>query len=379
MGNSSNSIIKRISLVKTTMASTASTNSGMVMNESIHLLAIEAVRIGSRIAQKAQAECSISPTIKHDSSPVTAADFAVQACITYILKQSYPEMKLLAEEDDENFKELSDEVKNKVVSLVSAEIPQVNTIDKVEELICKGSFGKSKEDKPPCFVLDPIDGTKGFLRGEQYAICLGFLEADGKASMGVLGCPNMPKHFFDKDSETADSPRGFLFEARFGQGARIRTLFPANEVEKSLILMNLPNDLKPLATSSDHVIFAESYEKSHMKGELPQVLFKEFDIHDEEKEVLRIDSQVKFAALARGDAHAYFRFVPFDLCIWDVLPGYCLLTEAGGRVTQKRGEPINFLLGRTIKSDNLIATCFGYEEVHERMIQSIARAESNKS
>ena len=41
------------------------------------------------------------------------------------------------------------------------------------------------------WALDPIDGTKGFLRGGQYAVCLALIE-DGDVKVGVLGCPNLP-------------------------------------------------------------------------------------------------------------------------------------------------------------------------------------------
>jgi 3'(2'), 5'-bisphosphate nucleotidase len=40
-------------------------------------------------------------------------------------------------------------------------------------------------------VLDPIDGTLGFVRGDQYAIALAMVE-NGEVVLGVLGCPNLP-------------------------------------------------------------------------------------------------------------------------------------------------------------------------------------------
>lgn len=41
------------------------------------------------------------------------------------------------------------------------------------------------------WVLDPVDGTLGFVRGDQYAIALALIE-DGEPVLGVLGCPNYP-------------------------------------------------------------------------------------------------------------------------------------------------------------------------------------------
>ena len=60
------------------------------------------------------------------------------------------------------------------------------------------------------WTLDPIDGTKGFLRREQYAVALGLIE-DGRVVLGVLGCPNLP---------TKDGDRGALFAAAAGGPAR---------------------------------------------------------------------------------------------------------------------------------------------------------------
>ena len=53
------------------------------------------------------------------------------------------------------------------------------------------------------WTLDPIDGTKGFLRGDQYAVALGLID-DGEVILGVLGCPNLPN---------SDGSRGAIFSA----------------------------------------------------------------------------------------------------------------------------------------------------------------------
>lgn len=78
------------------------------------------------------------------------------------------------------------------------------------------------------WTLDPIDGTKGFVRGGQYAICLALIE-DGRVQLGVLGCPNLPVeqgHLYEAtESIGVGTPndgigeRGVLFVATRGQGA----------------------------------------------------------------------------------------------------------------------------------------------------------------
>jgi 3'(2'), 5'-bisphosphate nucleotidase len=64
------------------------------------------------------------------------------------------------------------------------------------------------------WTIDPIDGTKGFLRGEQYAVCLSLI-VDSIVQVGVIGCPNLPVNFRSSEQGT-----GCIFVAVRGQGAR---------------------------------------------------------------------------------------------------------------------------------------------------------------
>ena len=349
----------------------------MQANPAMLKVAIQAVRLGSLIASKAQKDCFGKSISKSDASPVTVADFAVQAAISHVLLQSYPSIRLLAEEDDNTFQKLPEEARKEVCQRVVEFVPDLLAYgDKVESkisaLIGRGDYCKAnnpnEEERESVFVLDPIDGTKGFLRGEQYAICLGFLEKDGKASIGVLGCPNLPEGF---DENISSSFRGFLFEALLNEGARIRKLFlEKNEGDEVLRDLSLP---KP---TPERIIFTESYESSHTIPGLYDLLFREFNI-DSNKDVIRIDSQSKFALLARGDAQVYPRLTPFDQCIWDVLPGYVLLVESGGLVTDIDGNSIDFLQGRTVKCNRIVSTCFGKDNLHQKVIALIKNAEQD--
>lgn len=65
------------------------------------------------------------------------------------------------------------------------------------------------------WALDPIDGTKGFLRGDQYAVCLALI-VDGTVKVGALGCPNLPV-----DPSQPEGEKGILLSAVCGQGATI--------------------------------------------------------------------------------------------------------------------------------------------------------------
>lgn len=63
------------------------------------------------------------------------------------------------------------------------------------------------------WTLDPIDGTKGFLRGDQYAVCLALID-NGQVQVGVLGCPNLPRSLAREDQEV-----GCIYASVRGQGA----------------------------------------------------------------------------------------------------------------------------------------------------------------
>jgi hypothetical protein len=71
------------------------------------------------------------------------------------------------------------------------------------------------------WTLDPIDGTKGFLRGGQYAVCLALIE-NAQVQLGVMGCPNLLV-----DPLNQNGPKGCIFVAVRGQGAQqVQMLFP---------------------------------------------------------------------------------------------------------------------------------------------------------
>lgn len=75
------------------------------------------------------------------------------------------------------------------------------------------------------WTIDPIDGTKGFLRGEQYAVCLSLI-VDSQVQVGVIGCPNLPL-----DPVNPDAGRGAIFIAVRGHGAEQVSLLSVCSLE----------------------------------------------------------------------------------------------------------------------------------------------------
>jgi 3'-phosphoadenosine 5'-phosphosulfate (PAPS) 3'-phosphatase len=117
---------------------------------------------------------------------VTIADFAVQALVVYYLNKAFPDDKFIAEENSELIRE-DKGVRDDILRALRA----ASDIDWTEELlfntIDKGGFDGSADR---VWVLDPVDGTKGFMRGEHYCIALALL-IDGIPSLSVMGCPNL--------------------------------------------------------------------------------------------------------------------------------------------------------------------------------------------
>ena len=100
-------------------------------------------------------------------------------------------------------------------------------VESEEEMLRLIDMGRSEGGREGRFwALDPIDGTKGFLRGGQYAVCLA-LVVDGDVKVGLLGCPNLPvddKAAMSADVDGGSSRRGVMFAAVKGEGATSRGL-----------------------------------------------------------------------------------------------------------------------------------------------------------
>lgn len=191
------------------------------------------------------------------------------------------------------------------------------------------------------WTLDPVDGTKGFLRGGQYAIALALIE-EGEVVLGVLGCPNFPL-----DASDPDGPRGCLFVAVKGQGTRMRNLSDGAEREVRA------SDI----TDPTQAAFCESVEAAHSSHDQAGQIAARLGVS---VPPVRMDSQCKYAAVARGDAAIYLRLptrADYVEKIWDHAAGCLVVQEAGGEVSDVRGQLLDFSRGRTLSANSgVIAT-----------------------
>src|SRR6185312_11626654 len=124
--------------------------------------AIDAVREASLLARRIQREMVTGALTKDDRSPVTVADFAVQAVIARRLAEQLPGATLIGEENADALRlEEGVAILDQITEFVRSSIPDA-TPEEVCNLIDRGA------GEPPStyWTLDPIDGTKGFLRRE---------------------------------------------------------------------------------------------------------------------------------------------------------------------------------------------------------------------
>ena len=130
---------------------------------------------------------------KTDNSPVTIADFVCQALIIDVISKAFPQDKIIAEEDSEMLRKDA-KLTSSIVKLLSSVTGNDWNQDRLYSVLDKGTFDGGEEETTTnaqrVWALDPIDGTKGFIRGEHYCIALALL-CNGTPRLSVLGCPNL--------------------------------------------------------------------------------------------------------------------------------------------------------------------------------------------
>jgi 3'(2'), 5'-bisphosphate nucleotidase len=317
-------------------------------------VAIEAVRQACRLCQTVRATLVSDETMaKKDKSPVTVADFGAQAVVVSAILEAFPGDKVVGEEDAADLRtEEGRPLREKVVRSVRAVTPTLDEA-RILSVIDHGTHEGGATGRH--WTLDPIDGTKGFLRGEQYAVALALME-EGEVVLGVLGCPNLPVN-----PARPEGAKGCLFVAVRGEGATSQSLDAPAEQPIAVTAVSDPSQAS----------FCESVESGHSS-------------HDDAARIaqllgvvappVRIDSQCKYAAVGRGEASIYLRLptrADYEEKIWDHAAGWIVVKEAGGEVTDVRGEPLDFGQGRTLRrSKGVIAT---NGKVHAKVVAAVRK------
>lgn len=156
------------------------------------------------------------------------------------------------------------------------------------------------------FVVDPLDGTKEFLkRNGEFTINIALIEG-GRAVLGVVLAPATGALYYG-------GPAG-AFSGHVADSA--------------------PSQVRPIQVSLEgpvRIVASRSHGHAAL-AELCHTLNVEADVS--------VGSSLKFCLLAQGDAQLYPRFTP--TCEWDTAAGQAVLEAAGGVVLNLDGTPMRY-------------------------------------
>ena len=316
--------------------------------------AIEAVRKAAHLVKTVQTELAADALTKGDKSPVTVADFASQALVSRMLMQQFPDAVLVGEEASDALKEEGAEHLLEAVTGYTARFVPGAEAASVCEWIDRGAADATNR----FWTLDPIDGTKGFIRGDQYAVAFALIE-DGEVQIGVLGCPNLTD-----GTKSEPDGLGTLMVAIKGQGTWLTDLAEGAEKDWKR------TQVSTRANGADARLM-RSFESGHTDvskiDEFASAL-------GSVAEPVRMDSQAKYAVLAAGTGEIILRLLSPKLPnykekIWDQAAGLLVLEEAGGRISDLDGKPLDFTQGRMLLNNRGVLATNGL--LHDAALRAL--------
>lgn len=325
--------------------------------------AVKAVMLAAQLCQQVRQTIQPAAIAKSDHSPVTVADYGAQAIICRLLSEAFPQDPIVAEEDAAALSqpEMAPYLAQ-VCEHLQAVLPDATpdaTPEVTPESVTAWINQGNGQVGPRYWTLDPIDGTKGFLRGEQYAVALALVEA-GEVKLGVLACPAFAVE------PNSGEPSGSLFVAVRGQGATVAPIRGGILGEAAPIRVVRPDD-------AANFRFVESVESGHGDHSQQEAVARAVGITAAS---IRMDSQAKYSAVACGQAALYLRLPSpktpdYREKIWDHAAGVIVVEEAGGKVTDICGQPLDF--GRNYRLDSQ-GVVVSNGDCHDAVIAALAGA-----
>jgi 3'(2'), 5'-bisphosphate nucleotidase len=309
---------------------------------------------------------------KQDDTPVTISDFGAQSLIIAAIHHHFPEDDIVGEEDSKTLR-AEPELLERTWDLVSSTrledeseklLSAPSSKDEMLRLIDLGAQGSCKP-KGRTWVLDPVDGTATFMRGQQYAVCLGLVE-DGKQIIGVTGCPNLNLEFGCIQEDLADvAGRGLMVFAVAGEGAWTRpmgggSLLPATKIQPVEQITD-PKDIRFVdcksATSSNYEL------NERLAASLGAPWPPAADLWS---------AQLRYIAIAVGGCNVLIKIpreASYRSKVWDHVGGMLIVEELGLTVSDLEGKPVDLTLGRTLSG------CEGMiiapTSIHGRLVEAV--------
>lgn len=249
--------------------------------ETAHRVATICERAGDEIL-KVYKKDDVGVQVKSDKTPVTEADFAAHRVLVEGLRAFTPELPVLSEE--------------------SVHIPW-----------------SQRQTWDTYWLVDPLDGTKEFVKkNDDFTVNVALIR-DGVSVMGVIYAP-----VYD-----------LTYWAAQGLGA-----FKTGEQSDVPIQVSprkMPRRDDPASTTTRPLTIIVS--RSHIRGANARFMSDMEQIY-REPNLLRVGSSLKLCMIADGQADVYPRMGPTSE--WDIAAGQCILEQAGGVVQQLDGQPLRY-------------------------------------
>ncbi|MCY3781390.1 MAG: 3'(2'),5'-bisphosphate nucleotidase [Chloroflexi bacterium] len=277
------------------------------------------------------------------SEPVTIADYGSQAIICRALQRHYPADVVVAEESGAQFMQLvAAEQRARVIQLLGQVLGEPVSETQVINWLDFGAGVAARRT----WVIDPIDGTKGFIAQRHYAIACGLL-VEGRVAEGIVAAPGY--------AEGA----GALFYTE--DGAAWREALSGGEREGISVSQR---------TDPGEFVAAQSFARAHASKSRMARARGYAGLGG--VRILELDSMEKYALVACGDADLYLRLPragsSYAHKIWDHAPGVALVQQAGGLATDLDGGPLDFSRGESMPNPGMVVS---NGQLHGRVVEAV--------
>ena len=306
-----------------------------------------AVRDAVRLCRRVQEQYLIAntKTSGDQKEPVTIADYGSQAIICRALQLHHPDDGVVSEESGEQFLQLVAAEQRAQVYALLAEVTGSPVSE--AEVVNWLDHGKGKSTRRT-WVIDPIDGTKGFIALRHYAVACGAL-VDGQVAEGIVAAPG----YSDGEGALFYTVDGATWRAPIAAGLGERV----NVSDRRAV-----GDFVAVQSFERHHASKSRMGRARELAGLGAVQIKE------------LDSMEKYALVACGDADLYMRLPrsgsAYRHKIWDHVAGVALVQGAGGTVTDLDGLPLDFSQGDELPNTGMVIS---NGQHHARVVAAVQR------
>jgi 3'(2'), 5'-bisphosphate nucleotidase len=292
---------------------------------------IAAVQQAADLTRRLATE-AVRASSKGDASPVTIADYGAQALICRALAHHYPDHAVVAEESGSVFMTLvPPQDRARIVRELTAITGE--TVDE-SKVVAWLNHGQGRDTAGETWVIDPIDGTVGYVNGRYYALCVALMH-NYVPTEAVMGLPRSP---LDADGTLLFTGDGRLFASAL-DGSNRRQVGASSR-------------------GGDDLRLIDSFKIPHTDHALNTKIMEAAGCHPTPPELY--DSQLKYGMVAAGYADVFIR-LPRDIVadphyIWDHATGAALIRAGGGQITDLAGNPLDFAQGKALPHTGFIAS-----------------------